>query len=182
MQDYQGRPPVLERAILMYQEMVRRSEIVYPSDLAEYGYPTDPKNAPISVYRGLIGDVAAAVGLPRISNHSVTLMYAMRSITLLSSANGPKKNNLLILNYEPSEESYKIYKENRSATNRNFAPSKFDGLTNDIAGLNHRINALADNMDTIARALSMKMSTMQKEYNDLLVRVEKLLEEFERTK
>lgn len=134
-------PATYKYSTLLYKELEKNAKEIQTHELVEYGYPAE-ENTSVKVFIGTVKSCATVVGISVTNtSHTTTLLTAMQCMTRLRGG-GPNHDSIYILHYEPTEDTFKQYRESLGMVNRRITPSKYDMLINDLERARQEIKDL----------------------------------------
>lgn len=131
---------VFNNAVIVYDNLFSKSEVVQAKDLVIYGYPSDGPEA--RVYFGLATRASEEIGVHKSAHgNAMTLLTAMEAIEKLRTGNHTVPS-VYVLNYKPTRDQFDKYKAQSSQTSTRISPSKTDVFKHDLSDARVRIRVL----------------------------------------
>lgn len=148
-EDQRRRDYILERstqnnfkyALLLWDELFKKSELISAQDLAVYGYPGQ-HGEEVRVFTGYFLHLGEEIGLRRAGiNAGTAVLTSMEAITVLRRAS-PKTPTVVILSYRPTTDQFNEFRTNLGAMSRSISPNRYEAMRNRITTLEEKVAAL----------------------------------------
>jgi len=134
-------PSSYRYAKLMYDELYKRSKVVAPTALLEYGYPASEKDE-VRIYNDFVYEAGNALRFTvSQQNVSMNILKASRCIEMIKHG-APRAPAVYILNFYPTDEILLEFRETSSRLGMKIVPRKDELYTRDIAELRLRVQKL----------------------------------------